>query len=552
MSLFGRKLIVIGAFLLVAFLGIALSLSAPYSRSNDELVYLTGALQVQEQTLPDAEMLAGYDYSWYLYPQILHAWYEDLGHDGFKSVFLITLVLVTGLAAYSAFRLLWLPWIPALLLSIVSIIPRYTAGTEIFGVFTFRDAIGRACALPLFFLGTAWLIRRLIEKKSIWPIYGVFGLFMFLHPATVMIFAFVTLFVSGIILIFVVGEPLLKVIKKIIGAGLVFILTGSYFLVDVINRLLQSAEVQGETVITSEFIQAIAFRNTWEFPEESLNWYRHTAVVSLFFILLLLAFYRHPKLKEIRTKYVIPNAKIIFSWGSLLMITSLVFAIIIPGTNLYFMEHHNAPYIFQQWVRVAKFFYLGLFVALLPLTYALWHWYKASSWRFKNLALALLFVTSVASSSIGFEFAQFIIGYPNYERAYVPQFLSGAPDGITDSDYKEVCAALNDLGASDIPKVISSDFAFRYYCRADLYVTNEEGGAYNQLPRNEMVAWHKRYLEQRAMYSSLDIDKMLEFADSHEADFVIFPRAERNLEIENSTEHEIVVTSRHFIVKVEK
>ena len=147
-----KKIIIIGTFTLVAFLGLLVSFSAPYVASGDELVYLTGALQVKDGGLPDAYMLQGYDYNAYLYPKLISLWYELLGYEIFKTIYLFLLVIVTGISAYVMFRVMRLSWVPALLLSVVALMPRFSSGTEIFGVLTFHEAIGRQAALPLFFL----------------------------------------------------------------------------------------------------------------------------------------------------------------------------------------------------------------------------------------------------------------------------------------------------------------------------------------------------------------------------------------------------------------
>ena len=109
MSISLKNFIIVGTFLFIAALGLFVSLSAPYISSGDELVYLTGALQVRDGDLPDAYMLQGYDDGPYLYPKIMLWWYESLGYYVFKSIFLFVLVIATGLGAYALFRLLFPP-----------------------------------------------------------------------------------------------------------------------------------------------------------------------------------------------------------------------------------------------------------------------------------------------------------------------------------------------------------------------------------------------------------------------------------------------------------
>ena len=300
-----RNFIIVGTFALMALFGLFVSLSAPYISSGDELVYLTGTLQAKEGTLPDAYMLQGYDYSVYLYPKIMSYWYEPLGYYAFKSIYLFALVLATGLSAYTLFRFLRLPWLPSLLLSVVLLIPRFSSGTEIFGILTFREAIGRQIALPLFLVGTAFLIRRMIEKKSLWPVFGIFGFGLFLHPVTVMLFSFISLVAITMTRLFQ-RVSALKVFREVIVSGAVFVLSGSYFFIDVFARLARG--VADEGVSTDLYAQAIMFRNAWEFLPESLLFFRHMAIVSVFFVALIVIFYSIPALRLVRAKYLFPTA----------------------------------------------------------------------------------------------------------------------------------------------------------------------------------------------------------------------------------------------------
>ena len=74
------------------------------------------------------------------------------------------------------------------------------------------------------------------------------------------------------------------------------------------------------------------------------------------------------------------------------------------------------------------------------------------------------------------------------------QSLSGIPDDTTANEYRETCNALTKFGATSTTTVISGNFAFRYYCKANLYVTLEEGAAYQQLKRADVVNWYTQYL----------------------------------------------------------
>lgn len=544
-----KNLIIIGTFLLIACVGIFLSFSAPYVANNDELVYLTGMLQAQEQNLPDAYMLQGMEFGSYLYPKVMSRWYEELGFDLFKSFYLIFLIVGIGLAAYIAFRLLLLPWVPSLLLAVVALIPRFSSGMEIFGVLTFKEAIGRASATPLFFLGTALFLYRLRKKKSLWPVFAFCGIFIFLHPVTVMLFAFVSLIAMSVTY-FYVRTPIVKIVQEVFLCGGVFVAAGSYFFVEVLTRLARGVALEGAT--TAQYVEAIIFRNAWEFPSGSLQWFPHMGIVSFFFIAVIVLFYALPALHSVRTKYLSQGGGEILVWGLTVAISSLVLTVGLPGLNLYFMTHADAPYIFQQWSRISKFYYLGIFTALVPVLYALWQWYLESKLRIKNIILVLFVLSGIASSSFMFEVTQFIIGYPNFTESYIPQSLSNVPDDTTIDEYRETCAALESLGATSEVVVLSNNFALRYYCKADLYVTYEEGSAYQQLHRSDVIDWYERIQEQRQAFKDGDPETIVTFAKTIDATFIVVPRTPKYVALETFENLDVVLTAKSIVLKILK
>ncbi len=534
-----------GTFALIAALGILLSLSAPHIKSDDELVYLTGALEARDGDLPDAYMLQGYEFGPYLHPKVLLAWYEPLGHDAFKSLYLFVLILATGLAAYALFRLIFLPWVPALLLAVVLLLPRAAAGIEFFGVFTFREAIGRSAAFPLFLLGSGLLVRRMLERQPLWPVFALFGIFLFLHPVTVTLFAFVAL---GAVVVtrLIERTRVVTVIREAFVSGVAFMAAGSYFFVEVFSRL--SNTVADTAAPTAAYVSAVVFRNAWEFPEASLQWYRHMGVVSACFVLAIAFFYLLPRVRAFRKRYPFPHARIVMTWGISMMVLALVLALLAPGLNLYLMEHANASYIFQQWSRISKFYYLGLFIAMVPMVGSLWMGFQASAYRYKKGIVVLLVVAGIGSSSLVFEIAQFAIGYPDYTEAYIPQALSGVPDDISSSEYRETCAALARMGATSADTIVSNDFGLRYYCKSNLNSSFEEGAAYTFLSRSDLVEWHAAYLAQREALSTADVSKVFGFATGVSGHFLVLPRIERFVAFTELPG--AVVTTRHIVVPV--
>lgn len=535
-----QPLAVFAAFALVALCGVALSASTPYIKSDDEQVYLIGALQAEEGTLPDPEMLEGYEYGPYLYPKVLAALYEPMGHFAFKATYLVLLIFATGLAAFAALRMIGLPWIPSLLASVVALMPRAAAGTELFGAFTFREAIGREAAMPLFWVATGLIIARISRGKALWPAFVLIGLFLFLHPVTVTLYAFLALFASGIAMLFM-RVPVLRIVRELLFAGLAYVIAGFYFFVKVFERIAPTGAADAPQ---DKYVDAILFRNAWEFPAASFDWYLHMAIVSAPLLALLAAYLLWPRIR--RLGQGIGNARLLLSWGLSAMAFSLILAVLIPGLNLYAMQHFDAPYAFQQWSRISKFFYFGLFVALVPAVAVLWQRFTVSGWRWKRFALAGVVLMGLASSTFAFEVAQFAIGYANYEKAYVPQAWSGVPDSPDAADYRDTCSALAAIGAKPEDAIVSNDFGLRYYCRADLFVTQEEGAAFTYRTRAELVDWHARLLAQRAAFSTGDPEAIRAFAREVGARFVVLSHTARNEELMGSAI--ATTTAAHIIL----
>ena len=116
----------------------------------------------------------------------------------------------------------------------------------------------------------------MIERKSLCPIFGIFGIFIFLHPVTITLFAFISLIACAVTYA-LERTPWVKILRDIAISGVTFVLAGSYFFIEVFERLGRG--IADEGVSSALYVQAIVFRNAWEFPEASLDWFRHMAIV---------------------------------------------------------------------------------------------------------------------------------------------------------------------------------------------------------------------------------------------------------------------------------
>lgn len=535
---------VVSMFLgLYASAALIISVAAPYVANDDELVYLLGAEYSHGVELPDVPMLRGYDYGPYLYPIIMHMVYEKLGFTTFKIGLLILLIFSTGWAAYFCFRLLLLPHVESIFLMLVGLLPRVATGTEFFGVLTFREAIGRSLAVPLFFVATAWIVHHVIHRKATWPTFLCIGIFSFLHPVTVLLFAAIMLVGVGCTYVWRDG-PSWSGVTEVLRGGIAYLIGASYFLVEVVIRLYTSS-THVVPVNAGEYVEAVLFRNSWEFPQASMGWIMHLLIVSSFFIfgaLLVTWCTRNtsfPRHSQVGTLSV---------FGVSVLIASLTFAVILPGLNLYAMKFYEAPYLFQQWSRIGKFFYIGLFVAIIPVVYILGQWVRSIP-HGRTIATFLL-IAGILSSSFFFEIAQFLVGYKNVTKEYIPQYFSSIPDDVTPQEYREVCGILRTRSTALFPKVISNDFAFRYYCHADLFATLEEGAAYLQLPRDSFLGWFRNYTKQRTVLREANPSEMILLAQETDSEFIVLPRAERYLPFIKKYPHAVFGTQNHIVIEM--
>lgn len=542
-----KGIIVALVFVAVGLCGVAFSMTTPHITSQDELVYLTGALQARDHDLPDAAMLQGYDYGSYLYPKMMLWAYEDLGYGTFKAVYLMVLVVAMGVAGYVLFRVLGLSALYATGMSMALLMPRFAAGLEIFGVLTFYDAIGRAMALPAVLLIAAGMIRAYRLKQPLWPWFGLCGVFMFLHPISLMLFAFISLVALGVTTI-AMERVYARAVYRVLVNGIVFVLAGGYFFIDVINRLSPSASSEGVTV--AQYVEAVLFRNVWEFPAGTVVWVPHMLIVSAVFIGALVLPLVWPWWRRLYEQYRHPQRSLLLIWGLSIATGSMAFSFLIPGVNLWLMQHADFPYLFQQWSRVAKFYYLGLFIALVPSVYTLAQAVRSLSWRARTGVLVGILLVAMASSTFVFEFAQGVVGYGSAAPSYVPQYLSGAVGDTTPDHYRELCARLVAMGAPPYPVVVSGDFGLRYYCKADLYATIEEGAAFLQLSRAELVDWYTRYMRQRVAFNSGSPQAMVDFAHEVGARFVVMPNSDKFAYVLGSSDLQPTTTKRFIIIPV--
>ena len=83
-------------------------------------------------------------------------------------------------------------------------------------------------------------------------------------------------------------------------------------------------------------------------------------------------------------------------------------------------------------------------------------------------------------------------------------------------------------------------------------MTLEEGAAYQQLTRADVVDWYDRFLAQRNALKDGDPRDIINFANNVEADFVILPRTSKYIAFDAFKDREIITTTKHIIINVKK
>jgi hypothetical protein len=109
---------------------------------------------------------------------------------------------------------------------------------------------------------------------------------------------------------------------------------------------------------------------------------------------------------------------------------------------------------------------------------------------------------------------------------------------------------LSSLGANSLSLIVSSEFPLRYYCKSHLYTTDEEGAAYFQLSRSDLVAWYERETSQERALKSKDLATIRTFAHGIGAEYVVLPDASVFMNTEEIDGDVVATTTRHIVIKL--
>src|SRR3989338_7447054 len=106
--------------------------------------------------------------------------------------------------------------------------------------------------------------------------------------------------------------------------------------------------------------------------------------------------------------------------------------------------------ILQQTSRFFNFFYLAILIIFGVFLSYLW-----DERRIRKFTFSLLVIAGLLSSSLGFEWLQYLAGYKNYERTYIPSVFQSEPASNDFIVYPKICAALKSAGADRTTLVLS-------------------------------------------------------------------------------------------------
>lgn len=506
-----KEILILLLFVAVGFLSLAFASQLPKDLSGDEVVILLSNKVAENPNFPDHDLLASVSFQSYLYPKLINFLHNNFSLETYRSILLFVYVFLTGYFSYLGLRLLKFSRKVAIAVSLIALMPRMSPGSTFFGVFTHYESLGRSLALPFIWLLAAYNIKLLLTKKKIWPMFLAAGILVYLHPVS-MIFFSAILFLLSFVWIWKnesFKQALIKIIKSVVAFSV-----GAFFLLkEIVTTTASSVTKVGEVSATGvDYANALVYRMTWDFPPETILWLRHVAVVSFVFLVFIVGFLLLAKKKKID---ISPIRKQIYYWSFALMFLSVFFSYLIPNLQLWLVRNYDFPFVVQQSSRIFKFYYLGLFIAFAA-SLDLFRKY------FKNkLLFTFIVIIGIVSSSIGFEWSQYLLGYQNYQEEYILQSLQGPRGEDKLSRYQGICADIVEAGIGPEDLVISSDFDLRYFCEISIYTSFEEGTTYLMRGKESLVYWHQIFTEQAKVLDSNRAQDLLDFADKVDAQYAI-------------------------------
>ncbi len=480
---------------------------------GDEIVALESEKALHDDTYAERDVIGLMGYRTYLFPKLVTILNDIAPLPAYKTYVLFFIVASTIFCAYVALVWLRFPRWLAFTVAIVAIFPRFAPVGETFGALTPYEIQGRNLAVPMYWLFSAWFINRFTANKRMWPVFLVLGFVSYVHPATMIMF-------FGLLLLAHLGMTLSAgkwlVALKHFGTHILAFSIGAFFLLyEIVTRTHGIASPASDLVVsTKDYVHALQFRIPWEYPPHSVAWLRHVLIVGgIFFISSLYVLWRMRK-GDIKKD---SRLEVIITWSAWVLVLSFIIHLFVPITQLFLIEHFDAPLVLWQFGRIFKFTYLALLLMFAVAVYLLHKRYQ------KRWITTLMLMMGVASSSFAFEWFQFLIGYPNYQKEYIPAVLQEKELPNQYTYYQRLCTQLHEAGAQKGDVVLINDFNIRYFCGLRPHTSFEEGTAYIFMGKGPLVAWHKDMLRQTEVLKGDDVDAVVVYAEEVGARFVALP-----------------------------
>jgi len=503
-------------FVLVSSVSVLYSLSLPYVVNGDTYIVLLATKTETDIGYPDRDILQKMDFRPYLYPDVLEFFNEHFSLQDTTYILLFILVLCTGFSAYAALRMLDFSRVVSVMVSLIALFPRASIGSEIWGVFTYGEVLGRTFGLPVLWLLSAWFIRRKYDKKTLWPVFFVGGLAVYIHPVSIIFFSGILFLIQLYYL--VTEKKYTEGLKDFWLSILAFCASASFLLVKILSSTSQISQGKSGAVSVSgaEYAEAILSRMRWNYPPTSTLWLRHVVIVSFLFILAVLwTWYRIYKKKDKET-YTLYRE--IFNFCVPLIVLSVFLSVFLPYFQMWLIREYGWALVLQQESRIFKYYYLALYF-LFAVALALF----LKRYRIKKYTLVPIVIIGIISSSFGLEWFEFLVGYRNYSEEMIPVVFQKKNFENEAVRYAEICRQAEKVGVKENDLVISDDFPLRYYCKMNLFITQEEGMSYMMSGKNEMVWWFREYREQ-ALALNRTPDVLLRFAERTKAQYALIPK----------------------------
>lgn len=478
---------------------------------DDEVDLIMSEEAKHDPTYLDRELVSTMGYDMYVYPKLVYALSRSYEIQDYALVLIGVSTALTVFGAYVA--LVWLGYSPyiAMGVAMVALFPRF-APADTFGALLV-SVTGRSFAIPIVWLITAWYIRRMEQKKLVWPVFLGIGLASYVHPVSMITFVVVlTLVHTTLLMRERAWRPLFYTFLQ---NSIAFMVGAAGLLYEIMHRTGTIATPVTDRIITSgEYLAAIRARAHYEFLETSTEWFRHEFIISfIFLVALAYVWYRIRTGSIARTSIEYLTTTV----GTLLTVYAFVVHLAVPAIQIYLVRTFNIPLVLWNFCRTFKYVYLGL---LLVFAVAVKEVYV----RYGKVAAFMLLGAGMVSSSYFFEWAQFFAGYTNYQKEYIPLALQDIEVRDPYEEYRLWCEAFSDVGVREGDVVLSTDYLLRYFCKIRPHITREEGYAHLFMGRASLMDWYVDLQVQNAVLTGTSSESVLWYAREVGATAVVLPR----------------------------